>query len=118
MQAFPSVPHDLSKSKTDLEEDFHCYFDAAAIEADAKGSLHQKHNAEDADKNHPPSWIHEEVCTGSYYREVGYDGEYIMEIIELDDFQNNDMEWKEEQFCTADYKQDIDSSVIMQKIES
>ncbi|XP_057456463.1 uncharacterized protein LOC130747516 isoform X1 [Lotus japonicus] len=118
-QAIPSVPHDLPKSETSIEEDLKNYFDVAAIEEDAKGSLHQKQNAEVADKNHSPSWFHEEICMGSYFSEVSYDGEY-MENIELDDSdsQDTDMNWEEEQFSACDYKQEIDSSVIMQKTGS
>ncbi|RDY01317.1 hypothetical protein CR513_15361, partial [Mucuna pruriens] len=112
-QVIPDVTCDLPKSQINFEEDFKNYFaDVAAIEADSKGSFHLGQNDEDADENHPPSWFHEETCTGGYCNEASYDGEHI-ENIELDesDSQYSDMDWEEEHFCKFNQEDDTDSSI-------
>ncbi|KHN39815.1 hypothetical protein glysoja_020555 [Glycine soja] len=113
-QVTPGVTHDLSKSQINFEEDFKNYFaDAAAIEADIKGSFYLGQNAEDGDENHPPNWFHEETCTGSYCNEASYDGEH-MDNSELDESnsQYSDMDWEEEEhFCEFNHEDDTDSSI-------
>lgn len=109
----PSVPCDLTKSEINPKMEFKNYFDPSEIEAEPKESFHQKLNAEDADKNHPPNRFYKGICTGSYGHEVSY-GEEHMENIELDD-----MEWEGEQLCPVNHKEeDIGSSVITQETDS
>ncbi|KAG4967034.1 hypothetical protein JHK87_032685 [Glycine soja] len=112
-QVTPGVTRDLPKSQINFEEDFKNYFaDASAIEANSKGSFHLGQNAEDADENQPPSWFHEETCSGSCCNETSYDGEQ-MENIDLDesDSQYSDMDWEEEHFCEFNHEDDTDSSI-------
>ncbi|GAU47609.1 hypothetical protein TSUD_90140 [Trifolium subterraneum] len=103
---------DLTKSEINPKVEF-------KIEANTKESFHHELNSEDADKNHPPSCFHEEICTGSYCHEVSDDDEHV-ENIELDDSdtQSADMEWEEKQFCPINYKEDIGSSVITHETDS
>jgi len=120
-QVIPCLPFDvLTESETNPKVEFKNYYDTFEIEADTKESFHQEPNVEDADRNHPPSWFHEETCTGSYCPEVGYDEEQMVNI-ELDDSdsQGTDMEWGEEQLCPVNYKEiDIGSYVITQETDS
>lgn len=89
----PFVPCDLTKSEINHKVKFKNYFLVSQSQAETKESFHQKLNAEDADKNHPPSWFHEGICTGSYSHE--------------------------EQFCPVNHKEsDFGSSVITQETDS
>ncbi|WJX45311.1 hypothetical protein P8452_32199 [Trifolium repens] len=119
-QVTPCLPcDDLTKSEINSKVEFKIYFDTADIEADAKESFHQEPDSENADKNHPPSWIHEEICTRTYCHEVSNDEEHV-ENIELDDSdsQGTNMEWEEEHFCPINHKEDIGSSVITHETDS
>ncbi|CAI8583704.1 unnamed protein product [Vicia faba] len=93
----PYVPCDLTKSEINPKVEFKNYFDGSEIEAETKESFHQKLNAEDSDKNHPPNWFYEGICTGTYTHEVSYDEE-LMENIELDDSNSQGKEEKNTSF--------------------